>query len=61
MPQVLGDHVSKYTTERSVSVMDNHEYKKADQFPIWIIATAREEGTLTTLNFEVKTHLNQIF
>ena len=27
--------------------------KKVDQFPIWIIATAREEGTLTTLNYVV--------
>ena len=24
-----------------------------DQFPIWIIATAREEGTLTTLDYVV--------
>ena len=30
--QVLGDHISKYTTERSVSGMDNHEYKKLISF-----------------------------
>ena len=60
-PQVLGDHVRKYTTELSVSGMDNRKHIKVDQFPIWIIATAREEGTLTTLNYEVEVHLNQIF
>ena len=27
--------------------------QKVDQFPIWIIATAREEGTLTTLDYVV--------
>ena len=27
--------------------------KKVDQFPVWIIATAREEGTLTTLDYVV--------
>ena len=48
-PQVLSDHVRKYTTERSVSGIR----KKVDHFPIWIIATAREEGTLTTLDYVV--------
>ena len=60
-PSLLGDHARKYTAEQSVSGMDNSKHNKVDQFPIWIIATAREEGTLTTLNYGVKVHLNQIF
>ena len=41
--------------------MDNLEHKNVDQFPIWIIAKAREDGTLTILNYEVEVHLNQRF
>ena len=57
-PQLLVDRVGKYTTEQSVSGMDNRKYKKVDQFPICIIAKAREEGTLTALTYEVKVRLN---
>ena len=60
-PKVLGDHVSKYTTELSVFGMDNHKHTKVDQFSIWITATAIEEGTLTAMNYEFKVNLNQIF
>ena len=35
--------------------------QKVDQFHIWIIATAREEGSLTTFNYEVEVDLNQRF
>ena len=35
--------------------------QKVDQFPIWIIATEREEGTFTALNYETEVHLNQRF
>ena len=41
--------------------MDNCEHTKVDQFPKWIIATAREEGALTALNYEVEVDLNHIF
>ena len=52
-PQVLGDHVSNYTTENQFPEWITVNIQKFGQFPIWIIATSREEGTLTALNYEV--------
>ena len=60
-PQVLVDHV--------ISIQHNDHFlewlivnlKKVNQFSIWIIVTAREEGTIVALNYEVEVHFNQIF
>ena len=64
-----GQQSPKYWVTMSSSIHQiNHftewiivNIQKVDQFPIWIIATAREEGTLNKLNYEVKVHLNQTF
>ena len=53
----------------SASIQQNHQFPEwiivniqtFGQFPIWIIVTAREEGRLTALNYEVGVHLNQSF
>ena len=35
--------------------------QKVDHFPKWIIATEREEGEITALNYEVEVNLNHLF
>ena len=35
------------------------DIQKFDQFPIWIIRTAREEVRITAFNYEVGFHFNQ--
>ena len=57
----------KYWVTISASIQQNYQFtewiivniQKVDQFPICITATEREEGTLTTLNYEVEVRLNQ--
>ena len=57
--QVLVDHISKYIKTITFAEWIIVNIQKVDLCPIWIIATAREEGTLTALNYEVEVYLNQ--
>ena len=64
-----GQKIPKYWVTMSASIQQNGKFieciieniQRSDQFPMWKIATAREESTLTALNYEVKDNLNQIF
>ena len=64
-----GHQIPKYWVTMSESIQQNDQFpewiivniQKFDQFPIWIVATAGEEETLITFNYEVEVHLNQIF
>ena len=64
-----GQKIPKYWVTSSESIQQNDPFtewiivniQKVGQFPIWIIATAREEVKLAALNYEVEVHLNQIF
>ena len=60
-PQLLGDHVINYTTELSVSGMDNSEHTKGRSVSYMDNSNDKRRGALTELNYEVEVHLNQIF
>ena len=64
-----GQKIPNYWVTMSESIQQNDSFleciivniQKVNHFPILIISTAREEGTLTTLHNEVEVHLNQRF